>query len=158
MPGEQEAFQKAVSEVLKVVIFENWLRFYFISEEDGGALKIELPEKSIQKISELYPDFAPLAQTLNGKPIDLETSRAAVLTYVLNNLDGKKLKKGDAQSILSSSTFQNGLLLFNTWVQAHENQLDQHFLDFGTWLKLFEEWRSGPGGKELQEKLANREA
>ena len=153
MPAEQEKFQAAVAEVLKVVIFENWLRFYFIAGDGDEDLRIELPEKSVQKITELYPDLAPLAEKLNGKAIDLESSRAAVLTFILDFLDGRKLERGLAQSILSSSTFQTGLQLFNTWVQLHETQLDQHFLDFGTWLKLFREWEEGPGGQEVAARL-----
>ena len=33
MPEQQEQFQNAVWQVLEAVMFENWLRFYFISEK-----------------------------------------------------------------------------------------------------------------------------
>lgn len=153
MPQEQEAFRTAVYEILKVVIFENWLRFYFIVEAQDGSLHIELPEKSLRKISELYPEYLPLAQSLNNKSIDFETSRAAVLTYVLDCLDGKKLAPRMAQTVFSSSSFQVRMQMFNAWVQMHEDQLDRGFLDFGAWLGLFEQWESGPGAKELAAKL-----
>ena len=33
MPKEQEQFQQAVVSILEAVMFENWLRFYFIAEK-----------------------------------------------------------------------------------------------------------------------------
>ena len=32
MPKEQEDFQRTVEHMLDVVIFEHWLRFYFVQE------------------------------------------------------------------------------------------------------------------------------
>lgn len=149
MPQEQENFQKAVDEILRVIIFENWLRFYFIVEGKDGEIKLELPEKTLAKIAGLYPGYLPLAESLNGKTLDFETSRQAILMHVLDHLDGQKLPRGLADTVLSSSTFQTKLQLFNAWVQMHEDQLDQGFLDFGMWLGLFEDWAAGPGALDL---------
>lgn len=158
MPEAQEEFQNAVADILRVVMFENWLRFYFISEEENGQdkekdLRIDLPDKSLKKISELYPDLLPLAEKLNNRHIDFSTSRNAVLTFVLDWLDGKKLPRGLAQTVFSSSTFQARLQLFYAWLQMHEDQLDMGFVDFSTWLDLFYKWKSSPGARELEEKL-----
>lgn len=160
MPQEQENFQDAVRQILDVVIFENWIRFYFITEDDksedeNGNLRIEIPEKSMEKIKELYPDFFLLAEGMNHHNVDFNTSMRAVLTYVLDNLDNKKMPRDMAQTVFSSATFQIRLQLFNVWVQSHEEQLDSHFLDFNTWRKLFEKWSEEPPAKKLAETIAN---
>lgn len=159
MPREQEEFREGVDEVLKAVMFENWLRFYFLSEEKDVAgepiLRMELPEKSLAKIKELYPDLYSLAEKLNHKIVDFETSRSAVLAWVLDNLEGKKLLGGMTRIVIESLAFQVRLQMFHTWVQLHEDQLDQGFMDFGAWQKLFEEWAKSPAALELGARLAN---
>lgn len=162
MPKEREDFRAAVDAVLDVVMFENWLRFYFITEDKensagddaGGELKIELPEKTVKKIEELYPDFAPLAKNLNGRAITFDISRNAVQNYALEYLDKRNMPKDMAKTVFTSQTLQVKLALFHTWESLHEDQLDRGFLDFGSWKKLFAEWREGAGGRAAEEKLA----
>lgn len=158
MPEAQEEFQKIVGELLEVAMFENWLRFYFIHEsaEAGNKqpeLAIELPQKALTRIRELYPGLYPLAKKLDGKIINFETSRDAVLHHILEEMDGKTLAKGEAQQALQSLTFQIKLELFHTWEQMHEDQLDNGFLEFGAWKNLFARWLETPGAKELGRKL-----
>lgn len=159
MEKEKNKFQTAVQEILEVVMFENWLRFYFIqeekSEEDKGepALRLELPEKSLAKIEALYPTLYPLAKEMSGRAIDFETSRTAVLAYIMEALDGSKMPRGEAQRVLSSVAFQTELQLFHTWLQMHEAQLDQGFADFGSWQEMFSKWQESPAAKELAENL-----
>lgn len=152
MSQAQEDFQKQVAAILEVVIFENWLRFYFIHDQQGD-LRLNLPEKSIARIGELYPRLLPLAEKLNGKSIDFDTSRKAVLNHLLEYVDGQTMPRGQAQRILSSPTFQVRLQLFHTWAQMHEDQLDQGFLEFGAWRNLFAQWLDTPGATELAKKL-----
>lgn len=58
MPEEQEKFQKNVDDVLEGVMFENWLRFYFLEEteekDEKGEPKLvmNIPEKGMAKIKE----------------------------------------------------------------------------------------------------------
>ena len=59
MPEAQQKFQQAVKDVLSGVMFENWLRFYFISEVEGEKdaegnpkLAIVIPEKGMEKSKE----------------------------------------------------------------------------------------------------------
>lgn len=157
MPEAQESLQKAVGDVLEAVMFENWLRFYFIAEPEEGKLKIELPEKSLARAKELYPRLYPLAEKMNGKPVDFEISRKAVLAHIMEEMEGKSLPQGEAQRILQSATFQIRLNLFHTWEQLHENQLDQGFMEFGAWRSLFAKWLETPGARELEKKLASGE-
>ncbi len=68
MPKEQEEFRDAVEAVLRVVIFENWLRFYFIvGKGEDERLFLEIPEKSMNKIKNLYPQYLPLAEGLKNR-------------------------------------------------------------------------------------------
>ena len=170
MPGEQQEFRDAVEQALEAVMFESWLRFYFIEEvppeaarADGNApqaagdeerLVIRVPEKGMARIKELYPNLLPLAEGMNGHEVDFETSRRAVCTFVLAHLDGKTMPRDMAAVVFGSSTFQILLQLFHTWLQIHEDQLDQGFQEFGAWRKLFAQWRDTPGARELAEKLA----
>lgn len=155
-------FREEVKQLLEVVMFENWLRFYFIKEEKGPQernggetirLTLEMPDKTLEKIKELYPALFPLAKELNGRNIDFETSRNAVITYIMEVLDGNRMPQGEAQRVLGSVIFQTELQLFHSWVQIHEIQLDKGFADFGTWKKLFEQWRNSPAAKELAENI-----
>ena len=161
MPEAQEQFQTGVAKVLEAVMFENWLRFYFISEKpdapmgkDGQpALFIAVPTKALERISELFPRLLPMAEEMNGQEVSFEASRRAVCNFVLSHLDGQAIARDSAAMIFDSATFQVQMQLFNTWVQMHEEQLDRNFVDFGGWQKLFGEWRNTPPARELAEKL-----
>jgi len=136
-------FRLGVETVLEVVIFENWIRFYFISEnpDQKDSLIVVIPEKAAQRISERYPNFLALAESMNGKEIDFETSRQAICTHVFEHIDGKTIGKNMGVTIFASITFQTEMQLFNSWVQTHESQLDKKFFDFGAWKELFAKWR-----------------
>ncbi|MDE7241953.1 hypothetical protein, partial [Desulfovibrio sp.] len=170
MPEAQKEFRNAVEQALEAVMFESWLRFYFIEElppepakagdgpgkapVDEERLAIRVPEKGMARIAELYPNLLPLAEGMNGHEVDFETSRRAVCTFVLGHLDGKTMPRDMAAVVFASSTFQVELQLFHTWLQLHEAQLDEGFQEFGAWRNLFAQWRATPGARELAEKLA----
>ncbi|MBR6468055.1 MAG: hypothetical protein IKT16_07860 [Desulfovibrio sp.] len=160
MPEAQEKFQQAVKDVLSGVMFENWLRFYFISEVEGEKdaegnpkLAILIPEKGMEKIKELYPRMLSMAEDVNGKEASFATSQSAVCTWVACEVDGKSVQQGTSQALVDSRAFQTASTLFNIWVQAYEQQLDQQFLDFGQWVKLFETWCASDQGKDMEMKI-----
>lgn len=168
MPEAQKEFRNAVEQALEAVMFESWLRFYFIEELPADAegkkpadadaeaeerLAISVPEKGMARIKELYPNLLPLAESMNGHEVDFETSRRAVCTFVLGHLDGKTMPRDMAAVVFASATFQVELQLFHTWLQLHEAQLDEGFQEFGAWRNLFAQWRATPGARELAEKL-----
>ena len=161
MPTEQEQFQNAVASVIEAVMFENWLRFYFISEkpdtpvdENGQeVLFVAVPVKGMERIANLYPHLLPLAEEINGRQIDFETSRRAVCQFVLDHVDGKAMPRNMAGIVFDSTMFQVRLQLFNTWVQLHDDQLEKEFMDFGSWQSLFAQWRETSAAQELSEKL-----
>lgn len=152
MSQQAQLFAQAVQHILEAVMFENWLRFYFITEKPGDEEKeklfIAVPEQGMRRISELHTQLLPLAESLNGKEIDFETSRSAICTYVVTEVDGKRIPRNMADMVFASDTFQMETQLFNTWVQAHETQLDQGFLDFSAWKKMFAEWRQSDAVKD----------
>lgn len=162
MPEAQEQFQNSVMQILEAVMFENWLRFYFISEKpdapvgsDGQpALYLAVSVKAMERINELYPQLLPMAEEMNGKEVDFETSRRAVCNFVLEYVDGRSIARDTAPMIFESALFQVQMQLFNTWVQMHEDQLDKGFLEFGAWRELFAVWRETKGARELAEKLS----
>lgn len=157
MPKEQEDFQRQVMLILEAAMFENWLRFYFIREaaEDGQEkLELQLPDKSMERIRELYPALYPMAEKLNGRAVDFAVSRDAVLKHIMEHIDGQEMERGQAQRILQSQAFQIRLQLFHAWAQMHEDQLDQGFLEFGAWRNLFAQWLETPGARELAHRMA----
>jgi hypothetical protein len=148
------AFQQAARQILEVIMFENWLRFYFISEPEGGGLALAVPERGLARIREKHPRFMPLVEDLNGREISFEVSRRAVCTFVATQYDGKDMPVNMADLVLDSADFQLEMQLFNNWVQGHEEQLDKNFLDFSTWQRLFAEWRNSDKVKEWAAGLA----
>lgn len=150
MAQEQEAFAKALQQVLEVVMFENWMRFYFITDKldtpknDAGEtpLFIAIPEQGMSRIKELYPHLYPLAQSMNAQEVDFASSQRAICAFVAENLEGKSITVDMARLVLDSERFNMELQLFNTWVQAHESQLDANFNEFGMWRTLFAQWRN----------------
>lgn len=154
------AFQQAVQQILEVVMFENWLRFYFISEPETGGVTLAVPEQGIARLRELHPRFMPLVEEVNAREISFDLSRQAVCTFVATQLDGKTMPVNMADMVLDSASFQLEMQMFNSWVQGHEEQLDRNFLDFSTWKRLFADWRdtdkvkawaAGLAGAELAE-------
>ncbi len=143
MSQSSEAFAKGVDNILEVVMFENWLRFYFISEKPHAeeGLFLAVPEQGMVRIKELYPHLYPLAEEMNDKELTFDSSRSAVCTFVVTEVDGKTIPKNMSDIVFDSSTFQIELHLFNTWVQSHENQLDEAFMEFGAWRNFFSQWR-----------------
>ncbi len=150
MSQQSEAFAKGVETILEAVMFENWLRFYFISEkpDQEDALFLAVPEQGMNKIKELYPNLLYLAELLNGKELTFESSRTALCTFVVTEVDGKLIPQNMSDMVFDSSTFQIELQLFNTWVQSHEDQLDEGFLEFGAWKNFFSQWRNTEEVKE----------
>lgn len=153
-------FNKAFKKVREVMMFENWLRFYFISEDNAEGeeekLSIVIPEKAQMRIREEYPHLWVLVETLNNKEITPESSREAVIMFVSNELDGSVIKVGMGPRVFDSSNFQFEMHLFNTWVQMHEEQLDKGFVEFGKFCELFDEWKKTDKVKAYIEEVRER--
>lgn len=131
-----------LSHILEIVMFENWLRFYFIEETKENDLLIRIPEQSFAQIEKLYPHLAPMADRLNNEIITHNSSMEAVCVHVATTLSGKTVSDTTIEEIFGSAAFQTEIQMFGTWVLAHETQLDEHFLPFHEWQEIFKEWRA----------------
>ncbi len=144
-------FITAVQELCEVLMFENWLRFYFISETEKGELIIQIPEEGMKRIEEAHPRLFPLAEQLNNEIITAASSQQAICTHIAARIDGNTMREGLASTVFDSRTFHIEHQVFNVWVQNHEEQLDQQFLDFATWRALYAEWHNS---EEVQAQIA----
>ncbi len=131
---------QGVKRVSEVVMFENWLRFYFISEE-GGNLYLRLPEKAVVRLKESYPNLHGLAERLNNLEITHKRSLDAVCLFVASEIDGTALPETLIAQVFDHPLFHLELQLFSTWVQNHEEQLDAVFMEFNIWQRMYGEWR-----------------
>ena len=136
-----KSLEQAISRVSEVVMFENWLRFYFIAEQ-GDTLVLRLPEKAMERLKEKYGPLANLAERLNNEEITHKSSLDAVCLFVASEIDGTALPEKVIAEVFDHPLFHLELQLFGTWVQNHEEQLDAGFMEFSQWLSLFGEWKN----------------
>ena len=154
--ADRQELNRAGASLLKAIIFENWLRFHFIQEEDGEAgaaprFFIQIPERAMARIREAFPQYLHMAEKLNAREVNFQTSRAAILACVLESPEGAEIGIEAIQKAVDSPSFQEDLELFNAWLALHEAQLDAGIADFDAWLRLFSEWRTGPAARKLLE-------
>ena len=140
------SIERAVQEICAIMRFENWLRFYFLKEE-GPILFVRIPDKAVERITEDYPQYLGLVEELNNKEINYERSVSTVCQFVVRAIDAGPYPSGTAENAFDSDEFKMEMQLFTAWQQAHESQLDEGFMDFGTWEELFEAWK---GSDEVQ--------
>jgi hypothetical protein len=148
-----DALDGMVSRISQVVMFENWLRFYFISEENDGRLFIRLPEKAMEQLRTRYSAFYGLAESLNNREIDHRTSMNEVCLFVAAEIDGRSASGQGVRQIFDSAAFQAELQLFSAWVQAHEEQLDEAFMEFADWLARYEAWKQTAEVAEYRKRI-----
>ncbi len=141
-------FKNALKDVTDICKFETWLRFYF-TQESNTQLAIEIPEETLQHIHNAYPFLAELAQTYNNKPITPESAQRDTVEFIYHKLDGQAHEYGAVAQVLNSKSFSNEISVFNMWVQAHEDQLDQKVMDFVEWMQLFEAWKRTETGQSI---------
>lgn len=147
-------FDTAVNRVIEVVMFENWLRFYFLTEEDNKFV-IRLPKKAMEQLESNYGTLFDLADRLNSREVDHKTSMAEVCLFVANDFSTKALPEELISRIFDSLHFQMELQLFSSWIQSHEEQLDQNFMDFAKWQKGYQEWRNTDEVQKYSKKLSS---
>lgn len=149
-------FFQAVTDVAEVMKFENWLRFYFVRDEEG-TLYMRVPEQAQERINEKYPHLAPLVEEIKDSPVTYEQSLNTVCQFVARSLDGEKYPMGTVSQVFSAPEFQTEMHLFNLWTQAHEEQLDQGFLDFATWDEIFEKWKNSDEVRQMFKEQRSKE-
>jgi len=69
----------AMSTLLNAVIFEQWLRFSWIEEDEEGDFCIQIPAETVSELVEDYPEYEGLIAQLNGTIVDADMACSAVL-------------------------------------------------------------------------------
>jgi len=141
---------QAVADVAEVMQFENWLRFYFVKEEEGDAVRIEIPEEVMADLNDKYPHLHDLAAIYHGELVDYKKSCTTTCAHVAMTYDGSKYPPGVVTSIWDSKDLKLEMYLFGLWMQGHENQLEEEFVEFSVWKEGFDQWK---GTDEVQDYL-----
>lgn len=147
-----DQLQDAIDKISSAIMFENWIRFYFIVEKDD-KLHIHLPEKAMEQIGKRYARFYDLAERLNNAPISHENSMKEVCLFIAGGFDGRQLPEELISQTFASKSFQFGMELFGYWVQTHEDQLDASFMEFSEWQRLFSEWKTSEKVQEYRKNI-----
>ena len=84
----RDDFLSVLAEVAEAMQFEVWLRFYFLREGEGGVLTMEIPAQVREAIQRDHAHLWPLAEALDGKPVDYQTSLNQVCIFAARFLDG----------------------------------------------------------------------
>ena len=145
--------KKALRDVSEIFKFENWLRFYFVIEQDDDTLKLEIPAERLEAIQQAHPHLYDLAKLLDGGVIDYETSVKSVCSYVGSRLDGPKYTSTLITNTFDSREFKIEMYLFDLWIKGHEGYLDEAERSFGEWQELFEGWKNTEQVREYHQKL-----
>ena len=145
--------EEAAGLVAEVIMFENWLRFYFISEE-GDKLFIRLPEKAMGQIRQQYRTYYHFAAMLNNKEVDHRHSLKAVSRFISGGFSGRPLPDAVLAGVFDSRKFQLEMQLFTNWLQSHEEKLDERFMEFSEWQQTFSLWKNTDEVKDYAKHLA----
>ena len=148
----QDGFRETLEDVAEAIKFENWLRFYFVEEKEDG-LYINIPEERLKDIQTKYGPLFELAEKLNNDSIDQAKSTSEVCTFIWRTYDSAKHDIGMVPRVFNSKEIQIEMHLFYLWVQGHEGQLEEEFMDFDRWVELFEAWKVDDKVKEYASKL-----
>lgn len=143
---------KAAKEALRIMMFEQWLRFYFLVDRDG-VLYVDVPAEAGEKIKEKEPDLYPLVEMMNGDAITYEKCQATVCAFASARLDGQKYAPEIMPKALDSKEFKVDLYMFQLWNRGHEKYLDERFHEFAEWEEMFAEWSKLDEVQTYREKL-----
>jgi hypothetical protein len=133
-----------------LVFFEQWLRFYFIVEENG-KLYIRMPAGELDKARSLHPELIAVADALNEREIDHQAAMDALCESMMT---GPHALSGEQWAeVLSGKNFRLTLELLSFWVQADEAALDESPLAFHDWKKRFQAWCENPSIKDYVARL-----
>ncbi|MDL2306541.1 hypothetical protein LJC48_00740 [Desulfovibrio sp. OttesenSCG-928-C06] len=122
----------------ELILFEQWMRFYFIEEEDG-IIYMRMPHDVFELVHLEFPSLFPVAEALNSRPVDHQATLAILSEAMLHG--EYALSNGQWAEVLGGSGFKLTLTLLATWVEAEEDNLDAEPISFAGWLERFEVWR-----------------
>lgn len=144
--------KNAVKDAIEIFQFDQWLRFYFVKEKDGG-LEIEIPDEVLADIREKHPVLHPFADLVNNAATDYQRSQENVCSFVAARLDGQKYEAAIMPRVFDDATFKVEMYMFNVWMKMHEAMLDEEYADFGEWLEMYAGWSGMDEVQEYRAKL-----
>lgn len=126
----EEALAQRLFEAL---IFEQWIRFSWISEDEEGDFCIQIPPDTFQELLKTYPGFKLLLERLNGTIVDAGMACSAILGFAQECLGS------DSLSVLEQTAFQNRVERFHVWLHEQAERLSQASFTFEQWKTMVEE-------------------
>lgn len=150
----RDDFQSVLAEVAEAMQFESWLRFYFLTQGEDGSLTMDIPEEAAADIRRDHAFLWPLAEALNHKPADYQTSVNQVCTFAARFLDGARHRAGLVDKVFDSRDFKLEMHLFGLFLSGHEAAFDRERLDFAKWREIFAAWKASDQVREYLAKAA----
>ncbi len=114
---------------------------------------LSIPDKAMEQIRRRYGTLQSMAEFLNGRDASLDNSRTAIVDFIRQELEGTLIPMGGVASYFDTRAFQSRLQVFNAWIQAAEDMLDQQFLDFDQWKQAFAGYCETESAKQLLAQL-----
>ncbi len=154
MPEEKQWLPKAQTEIMDAIIFEQWIRFYFIDEmKTAGESKeaVLIPNKAMERIHKRYGKLAFIAELLNYKPVHAPTSKAVIMAYIKMKLCGSVIPADCKLESCLDTSLAVRLRVFNLWVRQNITMLSKRSLAFDRWCNLFEAYLETDAGRKLQQ-------
>ncbi|EHJ48745.1 hypothetical protein DFW101_2741 [Solidesulfovibrio carbinoliphilus subsp. oakridgensis] len=148
-----DPIEKASEEIFRVFMVEHWARFYFAVEQDGVVF-LDVPEEAMAELKAEHPFLAEFVASINGQPIDMESSRRAIGEFVFRSFEGGTFPQGTMAKAFDSKPFAMRMRLFSVWLSGHEGQLDAEPMPFAVWDTLFAQWRQDPAVLRFAASLA----
>jgi hypothetical protein len=148
-----DPIERASQEIFRVFLAEHWARFYFAVEQDGVVF-LDVPAEALAAFGDEDKPIAEFIGGLNGRPVDMETSRRSIGEFVFKAFEGGGFPTGTVAKAFDSKPFGLLMRLFSVWLSGHEALLDTEVLPFAEWDRLFSAWRQDPAVVRFAASLA----
>ena len=132
--------KQALEDAMEVIMFETWVRHYFLTEKDG-KLFVDIPQDVQDDVESKHPHVAGLSALMNQDFIDQESSQRAVCSFIAARLDGTRYESNFMSHVLDHRNFKIESYVFNVWLRMHEQFLDEERKPFEEWKEMYENWR-----------------
>lgn len=147
--------QKAVADVAEVMKFENWLRFYFVKEQEGEAVRIAIPAQQLAHLEKTQPHLHGLAAKYDGTLVDYQRSCTDTCSHIALLYDGTKYPTGTVANVWDSKELKIEMYVFGLWMQGAEDQLDEEFMEFSAWMEGYESWKASDEVRDYLARLTD---
>lgn len=148
-----DVVEQAAEAIFQVFLAEQWARFSFAVERDGGVF-LDIPEDAVRAVAAENAPLGDFLTRLAGQPVDAEASMRAIVEHAFESLSGTYTPETVMQAF-DSPAFGQTMELFSGWLAGHERLLELEVLPLAEWRSMFATWRSDPSVVQF---IANRTA